>query len=79
MKFGEAVAKRTSELLIKHNKTQYRLVKETCLDKNTIQNIMKGKTSDIKLSTCFLIADFFNMSLSQFLDTPYFDRDNIEM
>ncbi len=77
MTFGEAVAKRTRELLFKFNKTQYRLVKETCLDKNTIQNIMKGKTVDIKLSTCFLIADFFGMSLTEFFNAPYFNRENI--
>ncbi len=75
----QAVAKRTKELLRQNHKTQYRLVKDTCLDKTTIQSIFKEKTKDIKLSTVLLIAHFFNMSLSQFLDGYDFEFANIEI
>lgn len=57
----------------------YRLIKETCLDKTTIQSIMKGKTKDVKLSTIFLIADVFNMTLSEFINVDYFNKINIEI
>ena len=79
MTLGQAVAKRTKELLSNNKKSQYRLVKDTCLDKTTIQSIFKGKTKDIKLSTVLLIAHFFNMTLSQFLDVYDFEFANIEI
>lgn len=79
MTLGQAVAKRTKELLSNNKKSQYRLVKDTCLDKTTIQSIFKGKTKDIKLSTVLLIAHFFNMTLSQFLDGYDFEFANIEI
>ena len=79
MNLAQAVAKRTSELLKNNNISQYRLIKETCLDKTTIQSIMKGKTKDIKLSTIFLIADVFNMSISEFTNVDYFKKINIEL
>lgn len=79
MYLAEAVARRTNELLIKNNKSQYRLIKETCLDKSTIQTLFKNKTKDIKLSTVFLIAGAFNMTLDEFLNVPYFSKENIEI
>lgn len=79
MNLAQAVAKRTSELLKEHNMSQYRLIKETCLDKTTIQSIMKGKTKDIKLSTISLIADVFNMTISEFTNVEYFNKINIEL
>ena len=79
MNLAQAVAKRTSELLKVHSMSQYRLIKETCLDKTTIQSIMKGKTKDVKLSTIFLIADVFNMTISEFVNVEYFKKFNIEL
>ena len=46
MTLAEAVATRTKELLKKYNISQYRLIKETCLDKTTIQCLLKNKTKD---------------------------------
>ena len=79
MTFAEAVAKRTKELLIEKKMTMYRLIKITCLDKTTIQGIMKAKNKDLKLSTLFLIADAFGMTISEFTDKPYFTREFIEI
>ena len=79
MNLAQAVAKRIAELLKKQNKTQYKLIKETCLDKSTIQNIMKNRTKDVKISTLFLIADFFHMTISEFTNTPYFSKQNIDI
>ena len=77
MNLAQAVAKRTKELLFEEDKSQYRLIKETCLDKTTIQTILKGKTKDIRLSTVYLIAQSFKMTLSEFLNSPYFDDIDI--
>ena len=75
----QAVAKRTEELLKKHNLSKYKLMKHTCLDKSTLQSIFKHKTKDIRLSTILLIANFFNMSMSEFLNNIDFSFENIEI
>ena len=78
MKLIEAVALRTLDLLKQQQKTQYRLIKETCLDKKTIQAILKVKTKDINLSTVQLIAEAFGMSLSEFFDCEYFKNIDVD-
>lgn len=78
MTLAQATAKRTKELLFEQQKTQYRLIKDTCLDKSTIQAIFKNKTKDIRLSTILAIATFFNMTMSEFLDKPYFAESVID-
>ncbi len=79
MDMVQAVAKRTIELLNKTGKSQYRLIKETCLEKSTIQSIFKHKTKDIRLSTVFLIAQSFGMTLTEFFDVPYFKDEFIDV
>lgn len=79
MNLAQAVAKRTHELLIKTGKSQYKLIKETCLDKTTIQSLFKNKTKDIKLSTVYLIAESFNMTLFEFMNSNYFNKENIDI
>lgn len=79
MTFTEAVTHRTKQLLKQNCMSQYRLIKDSCLDKTTIQTIFKSKTHDIRLSTVFAIAEVFHLSLSEFFDSPYFDHDNIEI
>ena len=79
MNLAEAVAKRTKELLVAKNMSQYRLIKTTCLERTSIQMILKNKTKDIKLSTVFLIADAFGMTLAEFLSADYFTTEFIEI
>ena len=79
MKLAEAVGKRTKELLFKKNMTQYRLTKITCLNEKTISDLLKGKTADVKFSTIYLITSALDISLIDFLNSPYFDRENIEI
>ena len=77
MNLAQAVALRTKELLKNYNKSQYRLIKETFLNKSTIYSLFKDKKQDIKLSTVYLIADFFGMSLAEFFDCDYFKNIDI--
>ncbi len=79
MKLAEAVGKRTKELLFEKQMTQYRLVKITCLNEKTVSDLIHGKTTDVKFSTIFLIADALNISIKEFMNSPLFDRTNIEI
>ena len=77
MKLVEAVGLRTAELIKENNKSQYRMIKDTCLSKNAVLCIIKNKSKDVKLSTIYLIADFFGMSLAEFFDCDYFKNIDI--
>ncbi|MBQ7466748.1 MAG: helix-turn-helix transcriptional regulator [Clostridia bacterium] len=79
MKLAQAVGERTKQLLKEKGMTQYRLTKITCLTEKTVSDILHGRTSDIKFSTIFLFADAFNMQIYEFLDSPLFDSDNLEI
>ena len=72
MNLIEAVGLRVANLLKEQIKSQYRLIKDTCLSKNAIVSIIRNKSKDIKLSTIYLIAEFFEMSLSEFFACDYF-------
>ena len=77
MKLAEAVGKRTKELLFEKNMTQYRLTKITCLNEKTVSDLLKGKTTDVKFSTIYLISNALNISLIEFFDSPLFNEENI--
>lgn len=79
MKLAQAVGIRTKELLFEKNISQYKLVKITCLNEKTISDIIHGRTSDIKFSTIYLISDALNMSVKEFLNSPVFDMNNLEI
>lgn len=79
MKLAEAVGKRTKELLFEKKVTQYRLTKITCLNEKTISDILHGKTSDIKFSTIYLIANALNLTIQEFLNSPLFEMNNLEV
>lgn len=78
MNLAQAVGKRTQQLLFERKMTQYRLTKITCLNEKTLSDLIKGKTADVKFSTIYLIADAFNISLSEFFSSPLFQKENIE-
>lgn len=73
----QAIAKRIKELLYSTKITQYRLTKTTCLSEKTIRDILHERTSDVKISTLYLIANAFGLSLNEFFDSSIFDEKNI--
>ena len=79
MKLSHTVGKRIQELLFKNNMTQYRLVKLTCLNEKTISDLIHGKTNDIKLSTIFLIAKAFNMTLTEFFNDEKLIHEELDI
>jgi len=79
MTLAQAVGKRTQELLFSNNMTQYRLTKITCLNEKTLSDLIKGKTTDVKFSTIYLISNAFEISLVEFFNSPLFKEENIEI
>ena len=79
MTLAQATGKRIQELLFERKITQYRLAKNTCLSEKTIGDLTKGKNHDVKLSTIYLVADSFGLTLTDFFTSPFFDENDIEI
>ncbi len=79
MNVNKAVAMRVSELLLEKRMSQYRLEKVSGLSHSRLGCIMGEKNNTVTLSTVMLLAQGFEMSLIEFLDSPYFDFDNLEI
>lgn len=74
-----AVALRISELLKKKGMTQYRLAMNSGITHSTLKNIMHETIKDSLLSTVILIASGFDMTVSEFLDSPLFLEENLNI
>ena len=75
----EAVAKRINELLKEKKMTRYRLSMNSGVAQSTIGTIINSDMDDVKFSRIILIAGGFDMTVSQFLDSPLFDEDNLKL
>ncbi len=76
---NRAVALRISQLLKEKNMTQYRLAMNSGITHSTLKNIIHETVKDNLLSTVILIATGFNMTVSEFLDSPLFLEENLNI
>lgn len=76
---NKAVALRICELLNKYNMSQYRLEQRSGLSHSRLGCILKEKNKTVTLSTVMLLAQGFNISLIEFLDSPIFDMSKLEI
>lgn len=67
LKEGIAVADVLNNLLKKHNLNSARLGSFIDIPRATITNIVRGKTTDPRVSTLQAIADYFNVTVGQLL------------
>lgn len=79
MNVNKAVALRVCELLNKYKMSQYRLEQRSGLSHSRLGCIMKEKNKTVTLSTVMLLAQGFNMTLIEFLDSPFFDMTKLEI
>ena len=78
MKLGEAFSIRIKELLEKRNISLHKFLKDSCIARSTIVNIMLGNTKSPTLALVYQVADGFNMTPLEFLDHPVFKRSDLE-
>lgn len=76
---NHAVALRIKELLKKNNITQYRLAMNSGVNHSTLKNIIHETIKDNLLSTIILIAGGFDITVSEFLDSPLFLEENLNI
>ena len=76
---NRAVALRISQLLKEKNMSQYRLAMNSGITHSTLKNIIHETVKDNLLSTVILIATGFNMTVSEFLNSPLFLEENLNI
>lgn len=76
---NHALVLRINELLKEQNITRYKLAMDSGVSHSTLKNIMHETVKDNLLSTAILIANGFGMSVSEFLDSPLFDEQNLNI
>jgi len=83
----QAVAERIRELLNKYNMTQYKFEQVSGIAHGHLGHILYGRkvegkkvhSKSISFLTVTLIAKGFNLSLSEFLNSPIFDYTNLDV
>ena len=76
---NRAVALRIKELLKQKGIIQYRLAMNSGVTHSTLENIIHETIKDNLLSTVILIAGGFDMTVSEFLDSPLFLEENLNI
>ncbi len=78
LKLNEAVAMRLTELLHEHNMTQYQLFAKSGVPKSTISNIVNCAYDSVKLRIIHEICQGFQISITDFFNSPLFDEVNLD-
>ena len=79
MTINHAVALRIEQLLKEKNMTRYRLAMNSGIPHSTLKNIMLETIKDNHISTITLIAWGFDMTLSQFFESPFFSEETLDI
>lgn len=79
MKLQEAVSKRIRNILKDRNMTQYRLEQLTGIPHGSMNRFINCRYNSCNLKTIALIAEAFNLSLSEFFNDPIFESEEIDL
>ena len=79
MTVGEAVAKRIDFYLFERNLSLYKLAQDACLPISTLQNLYRGHTKSPTLTVVLKLTDALGVTVEEFLDSPLFSKDNLEL
>lgn len=78
MKLNEAVSLRLKELLAAKNLTQYQLYTKTGVPKSTIGNVVNCSYDSVKLRIIHELCQGFEISITEFFTSSYFDENNLD-
>lgn len=78
MNVNQAVAKRIEMLLKERDMTQYRLEQKSGILHGSLACIMNGRNKTVTLSTIYMIAKGFDMTIVEFLNHDIFLSDEVE-
>lgn len=78
MQRNQAVSVRLSQLLQEKSMTQYQLFMKSGVPKSTINNVIRGNYTTMKLNILHELCQGLGISLSTFFTSPVFDEENLD-
>ena len=78
MQLNQAVSLRIKELLAQQDMTQYQLFVKSGVPKSTLSNLLSCSYDSVKLRILHEICQGFEISLSEFFDSPLFYDNNLD-
>ena len=78
MTVAEAVSLRIKNLLKEKNMSQYKLEQKSGIQHGSMACIMNGRNKTITLSTVFMLANGFDMSIIEFLNDQTILNEEVE-
>lgn len=79
MKSITAISLRINQLLKERNMTRYKLARKIAMSETTLKHILDEDNKSVRFDTLLLIAEGFDMSITEFLSCKLFDKNNIEI
>ncbi|MDE5756553.1 MAG: helix-turn-helix transcriptional regulator [Clostridia bacterium] len=74
-----ALSLRIKELLKLKNMSQYRLEQNSGVSHSQLGFILKNRNRSVNFKTVIMLAHGFDMTLLEFLNSPYFDYDKLDI
>lgn len=78
MQLNQAVSVRLSQLLQEKSMTQYQLFMKSGVPKSTINNVIRGNYTTMKLNILHELCQGLGISLSTFFTSSVFDEENLD-
>lgn len=79
MTLGEAFKIRFYELLNKKGISIHKFVKDNCIARSTLVNILNGNTKNPSMAVLYQVSYGFNMTPIEFQDCEVFKSEDIEI
>ncbi len=79
MLFRDAVIERIEELKKQKGMTQYMLSERSTVPQTTLISIKRKRSNAVSAKNIYLICEGFDITLTEFYDSPLFARTNLEM
>ncbi len=77
MKLNVAIAKRVGELKEQSGLNLHAFGKLVGVSNSTLDDVIKCKNETVKIRIIFEITQGLDISLKEFFDRPYFDKENL--
>ncbi len=75
MRVKDAVAGRVKELCRQRNLTVHGLCMKTGVANSTLTDMVKARNDSVQIKFIYAICAGLDISLQEFFDSPYFDKD----
>ena len=76
---NQAVSMRIRELLAEHKMSQYRIEQKSGISHSQMGFILKNRNNSVNFKTIFMLANGFGMTVLEFLNSPYFDINGLDL